>query len=291
VNVSVNGSVAPIALHPATIRRVRRAVEDADVIHVHEPLVAPTSPAAFWGAEPPAIGTFHAEPSARTRRLYRLAAPGLKRVLAKLAAVTAVSREAGSAVDHLVDGLITIPNAIDTRAFSLDVERRPGRVVFLGRDEPRKGLDVLLASWPLVRAAVPEAELVVLGAYRDVFLEGVRYAGRSIGIEKRKQLAEATVFCAPNLGGESFGIALVEAMAAGCAPVVSDLPAFRSVAGEIAAYVPAGDSQRLAEQIVALLLDGRGTQARGRAAVAAAAIYDWKRVLPGYLDIYARLAR
>ena len=291
VNVRANGSVAPIALHPATIARVRRAVADADVVHVHEPFVAPTSPAAFLGNGPPAVGTFHADPSSTMRRLYRLAGPGLKWAMAKLAAVTVVSREAGSAVDHLVDGAITIPNAIDTGVYAMNVERRPGRVVFLGRDEPRKGLDVLLAAWPLVRAAVPEAELVVLGAHRAGSQDGIRYLGMSVGPAKRQQLAEATVFCAPNLGGESFGISLVEAMAAGCAPVVSDLAAFRSVAGEIARYVPAGDSESLADQIIASLIDRDGTQDRGRAAVQAAAVYDWKQVLPRYIGIYAQLAQ
>jgi phosphatidylinositol alpha-mannosyltransferase len=290
-NVKVNGSVAPVALQPGTIGRVRRAIRDADVVHVHEPLVVPTSPAAFLGAGPPAVGTFHADPSDMTRRLYHVAAPILRRVLARFDAVTAVSRAAGSAIEHLVDEVIEIPNGIDTRAFSLDVVRRPGRVVFLGRDEPRKGLDVLLAAWPLVHAAVPEAELVVLGAYREAPHESIRYLGTSVGHQKRLQLAEATVFCAPNLGGESFGISLVEAMAAGCAPVVSDLPAFRSVAGDTARYVPVGDPESLAGQLIRALRDTNGSHMRGRAACEAAAVYDWHQVLPRYVDVYARLAR
>jgi phosphatidylinositol alpha-mannosyltransferase len=273
-NVRVNGSVAPVALQPRTISRVRRAIRDADVVHVHEPLVAPTSPAAFLGEGPPAVGTFHADPSNLTRKLYRLAGPVLRRVF-----------------EHLVDEVIEIPNGIDTGAFSLDVIRRPGRVVFLGRDEPRKGLDVLLAAWPRVRATVSEAELVVLGAYRDGAHEGIRYLGTSVGLEKRIHLAEATVFCAPNLGGESFGISLVEAMAAGCAPVVSDLPAFRSVAGDAARYVPVGNPESLADQLIQALRDGNGSHKLGRAASEAVAIYDWHQVLPKYLDLYERLAR
>jgi phosphatidyl-myo-inositol alpha-mannosyltransferase len=290
-NVRVNGSVAPVALQPRTISRVRRAIRDADVVHVHEPLVAPTSPAAFLGEGPPAVGTFHADPSNLTRKLYRLAGPVLRRVFARFGAVTAVSGAARSAIEHLVDEVIEIPNGIDTGAFSLDVIRRPGRVVFLGRDEPRKGLDVLLAAWPRVRATVSEAELVVLGAYRDGAHEGIRYLGTSVGLEKRIHLAEATVFCAPNLGGESFGISLVEAMAAGCAPVVSDLPAFRSVAGDAARYVPVGNPESLADQLIQALRDGNGSHKLGRAASEAVAIYDWHQVLPKYLDLYERLAR
>ena len=291
VNVRANGSIAPIALHPATIARVRRAIADADVVHVHEPFVAPTSLAAFLGGAPPAVGTFHADPSSVMRGFYRLAGPVLKSVTAKLAAVTAVSEAARSAVDHLVDGVITIPNAIDSGAYAINAERHPDRVVFLGRDEPRKGLDVLLAAWPVVRAAMPGAELVVLGADRHGSQDGIRYLGLSVGPAKRQQLAEATIFCAPNLGGESFGISLVEAMAAGCAPVVSDLRAFRSVAGETARYVPVGDSRMLADQIIDSLRDRDRTRDRSRAAVRTAARYDWEQVLPRYVDIYERLAR
>jgi phosphatidylinositol alpha-mannosyltransferase len=291
VGVRVNGSVAPLALHPATVGRVRRAVADADVVHVHEPLALLASPAAFLGHRPPAVGTFHADPSSTIRNLYRLAGPGLRRILAGLQVVTAVSRAAASAVEQLVDECIIIPNAVDTRSFSVDSPRRPHRVVFVGRDEPRKGLDVLLAAWPLVRAEVSDAELVVLGPDRAGSSESIRYLGVSVGEEKRRHLAEAAIYCGPNLGRESFGIGLVEAMAAGCAPVVSDLPAFRAVAGATARYVPTAHPRRLADELIASLRDTGGTQARGRQAVLAAEAYDWRHILPKYLDIYARIAQ
>lgn len=291
VRVRANGSVAPIALHPGTIARTRRAVRDADVVHVHEPLMVLTSPASFLGDGPPAVGTFHADPSDLMRRLYRLSAPVLRRVFSGLGVVTAVSRVAKSAVASLFDEVIVIPNAIDTGAFSPAAVRHPARVVFLGRDEPRKGLDVLLAAWPLVSAAVPDAELIVLGADRGAEHSGVRFFGPVGGREKRRQLAEAAVFCAPNLGGESFGISLVEAMAAGCAPVVSDLPAFRNVSGDVARYAAVANPTNLAAQLIEALRDRSGTQQRGRAARAAAAAYDWHHVLPQYLALYERVAR
>ena len=291
VGLRVNGSVAPIALHPATIARVRKAVSDADVVHVHEPFVGPTSPAAFLGSRPPAIGTFHADPAGAIKNLYRIARPGLRRIAARLQAVTAVSRAAAAAVDRLVDQCVIIPNAVDTKSFSLNVARRPHRVVFIGRDEPRKGLDVLLAAWTRVRSTVPDAELVVLGADRGDSPDGVRYLGLTVGIEKRTLLAGAAVYCAPNLGYESFGIGLVEAMAAGCAPVVSDLPAFRAVAGAAARYAPVGNPHLLADELIASLRDSSETQTRGKQAVAAASVYDWKYVLPKYLDLYSRIAK
>jgi len=291
IRVRANGSVAPIALHPGTVGRTRRAVQDADVVHVHEPLLAPTSPAAFLGDCPPAVGTFHADPSPLVRKLYQVTAPALRRVLSKLAAVTAVSQAALSGIDGLVEDVVSIPNAIDAGAFSIDAARHPNRVVFLGRDEPRKGLDVLLAAWPIVRSAVEEAELVVLGVDRDDAPQGIRYLGTTVGDEKRLQLAEAAVYCAPNLGGESFGVSLLEAMAAGCAPVVSSLPAFRQVAGKVARYAAVADPDSLATQLIRALRDPVGTEVLGKGAKAAAARYDWQQVLPDYLALYERVAQ
>jgi phosphatidylinositol alpha-mannosyltransferase len=224
------------------------------------------------------------------RKLYRVAAPFLRSILSQLRVVTAVSETAASAIHPLTRQVVLVPNAVDTGYFSLEVERRPQRVVFLGRDEPRKGLDVLLAAWPTVREAVKDAELVVLGVDRGAPDRGIRYLGSTSGIEKRTQLAGAMVFCAPNLRGESFGITLVEAMAAGCAPVVSDLSAFRQVAGEVARYAPVADPDRLAFQLIAALRDRTETEMRGRAAQAAAARFDWQHVLPMYLDLYRQAA-
>ncbi len=144
VRVRANGSVAPIALRPGTASKTRRAIAAADVVHIHEPLVFPTSSAALLGAGPPAVGTFHADPSPWMRRAYRVAAPVLRRTLSKLAAATAVSEVAAAAVRGLVDEISLIPNGIDVGAYSIEIERHPTRVVFLGRDEPRKGLDILL---------------------------------------------------------------------------------------------------------------------------------------------------
>jgi phosphatidylinositol alpha-mannosyltransferase len=291
VRVRANGSMAPIALHPAAVGKTRRAVRGADLVHIHEPLMFLTSPAAYLGTDAPAVGTFHADPSTRIRAFYRLAGPVLRRVFSRLQAVTAVSEAAASAVRHLVGELSLIPNAIDVGAFALQGERRSNRVAFLGRDEPRKGLDVLLAAWPMVRAAVNDAELVVLGVDRGGQNSGIRYLGRIVGLEKGRQLAQAGIYCAPNLGGESFGITLLEAMAAGCAPVVSDLEPFRQVAGSVARYAAVADPQSLANQLIEALRDRRESERQGEAARQAAAAYDWRHVLPRYLELYERVRR
>ncbi|MCB2223561.1 MAG: glycosyltransferase family 4 protein [Actinobacteria bacterium] len=284
--VPANRSRAPISLSPRTPARVRAAVDDADVVHVHEPLMPAVSLGVLRSGGPPLVGTFHADPGAVVRGVYRGAAPVLRRLASRLAVVTAVSETARRAVARFAPARI-VPNAVDVAAFgSTGASRVPGRVAFVGRDEPRKGLDVLLAAWPAVRAAHPGAELHVVGAARSAAPDGVVLLGRVPEADKRRELAEASVFAAPNLGGESFGIVLIEAMAAGAAVVASDLDAFRAVAGGAASLVAPGDAGALGEAIAALLADGDRAAAASSAGSALVAQYDWDRVAAAYLAAY-----
>ncbi|MCJ7726043.1 MAG: glycosyltransferase family 4 protein, partial [Acidimicrobiia bacterium] len=284
--VAANRSQAPISLSPRTPARVRAAVGDADVVHIHEPLMPMTSLGVLWSAVPPRVGTFHADPGAVVRGVYRGAAPVLRRLTGRLAVVTAVSETARSAITRFADPRI-IPNAVDVAGFrSAAGERDPLRVVFIGRDEPRKGLDVLLDAWPRVRADHPYARLRVVGAARERAPEGVEFLGRVSGDQKRSELASAAVLAAPNLGGESFGIVLIEGMAAGCAVVASDLEAFRAVAGGAAVFAEPGDPGALAIGLSKLLGDPDRTLAAAEAGNRLVERYDWSRVVDAYLGAY-----
>ena len=225
VSVPANRSRAPITLDPRAVGRVRAAVAGADVVHVHEPFMPITSLAALIGSKVPIVGTFHADPGGLARAVYRGASWPLRRLAGRLAVATAVSPVAAASVERLVD-LRLIPNGVDVDAYRDDLPKA-NRALFIGRDERRKGLQQLLLAWPLIRARVPEAELRVVGAERTSGPAGVTFLGRVDEESKRTELAEASVMCAPNTGGESFGIVLVEAMASGCAVVASDIPAFR----------------------------------------------------------------
>lgn len=289
IEIPINRSSAPVRLTPGTTRRVIRALAEADVVHIHEPLVPAVSLGAMLRASKPLVGTFHADPSATVRRLYRLAAPALRSLVKRLNVITAVSRIAAEAISPFAYGVELIPNAIDVESYrDKATQPDPHQVVFLGRDEPRKGLDVLLQAWPAVVKRVPTARLVVAGAVRDEPLPGVTYLGPVDEADKRKALNGSAVAVAPNLGGESFGIVLVEAMAAGCAVIASRLPAFEAVAGEAASYVDPGDVDDLARALIVLLDDPDLVRARQRDGTRRAEHYDGSRVIDDYLKLYTR---
>ena len=286
ISLPANGSRAPIALQPSILRRARQAVEGADVVHVHEPLMPMVGWALLRDGGIPTVGTFHADPSSLIRSTYRRVSPIGRRMVRNLVGASAVSEVAASAVRPFRPTLEIIPNGLDTAQYLTKGTKDPHRLVFIGRDEPRKGLDVLLAAWPTIRTAVPAATLEVIGAIRSERIEGVRFLGRVDGPEKRRTLTTASIFVAPNLGGESFGITLLEGMAAGCAVVASDLPAFTAVGESAASFFPRGDSDALARRVTAFLSDEESLRVAAEAAVRRSSFYDWATVLPAYILMY-----
>lgn len=284
--VRINRSRAPLALRPSAIRRTRRAVADADVVHIHEPFMPAVSLAALLGESPPRVGTFHADTGALVAGLYRAAGTLLRSWAQRLSVATAVSPVAQRSVASITATEI-IPNGIDVAGYERAVERQANRVVFLGRDDPRKGLDVLLRAWERVPAGF---ELLVIGAARDEAPSGVRFLGRVAEDEKLDMLASAAVLCAPNTGEESFGLIVAEGMAAGCAVVASGIPAFAAVLGDAGLLVPPRDPAALAETITALLRSPEQAAALGKAARNEVRRFDRSSVVAAYLDAYRRAA-
>ena len=285
-SVRANRSRAPIAVNPRVIARVREAVADADVVHVHEPFVPMVSLGAILADTPPTVATFHADPGSLIRRAYRVAGPVVARVASRVRVFTAVSLVAASAVAGSVRGIRIIPNGVDLAMFEGNDPRQPRRVVFVGRDEPRKGLDVVLEAWPRIVARVSDAELHVVGAQRERGPAGVTFLGRLDADAKVTELRRATVLVAPNLGGESFGIVVLEGLASGCAVVASDIPAFRAVAGEAARFVPRADPPALADAVIDLLGDHAGAARLGAAGRGRARLFGRETVLGAYLAAY-----
>ncbi|HDH02782.1 MAG TPA: glycosyltransferase family 1 protein, partial [Actinobacteria bacterium] len=251
--VSANGSRVPIALSPLVGRRLLARAEEADVVHVHEPWI----PIAGWAAQltaKPTILTFHADPANLIRRAYGHSAWLLARLANRSKAVTVVSRTAASAIAPFAPHPVIIPNGVEVNPMA-GRARRSQSAVFVGRDEDRKGLKVLLRAWPQVRAKFPNARLTVLTSRTQPMMEGVEVLVGADDPTKLERLASSAVFVAPNLGGESFGITVAEAMAAGCAVVASDIPAFADLLGGAGRLVVPGDSVGLAATLSGLFED------------------------------------
>jgi phosphatidylinositol alpha-mannosyltransferase len=286
-SIEANRSKAPVALGPSSWGKVRRALSDVDVLHIHEPLV----PLVGWSAlslDKPTVATFHAEAPDWVGNVYRWA-PWVGRRL-RGAAITAVSVTASRSIPEAWGDPEIVPNAIAVDSYDLPVDRSAHQVAFLGRDEPRKGLEILLEAWPAVRSVIPEAELVVMGATRRDNVLGAKFTGPISGAEKKRVLASSQVYVAPNLGGESFGIVVLEAMAAGCAVVASNIPGFVDVAGGTAEHVPVGDPASLARAITGLLSDAARARALGESGRQRARLFDWSVVAARYRDLYTEAA-
>lgn len=299
IGIPANGSVAPITFGPIAAVRIRRALAgfEPDVVHLHEPLIPSLSLLALLSIKAPAVGTFHA--AARSSLLYRICGPVLMKVMDRLTARTAVSEAAGRLVARYFPGeLLSTPNGVDVGRFAAvaPTELGPGpHVLFLGRLEPRKGADVLIRAMALLSDT--GATLVVAGDGRlrsrlQVLATGlggrVRFLGAVSEADKARLLRSCDLYCAPNLGGESFGIVLVEAMAAGCPIVCSDLEEFEVVAGDAAIFAPVGRPAPLAEALRSVLSDPERALTMRKKSSARACVYDWSRLVTGVEAIYER---
>ncbi|HLI15687.1 MAG TPA: glycosyltransferase family 4 protein [Acidimicrobiales bacterium] len=260
-----NGSRAPVALGPGALARTRRflASFDPDVVHVHEPFVPGPALASLIVARVPVVATFH---RAGAGAGYRLAGLALRRLLGRLDDVVAVSEAARETLLAVVGpgaGRCSIePNGVDLERFvaAVPAARAAPVVCFVGRHEQRKGLAVLLEAFASLEI---EARCWVVGTGPLSAPLRARYGADPrvewLGVlgdaELASHLAAADVLAAPSLGGESFGVVLLEAMAAGAAVVASDLPGYRDAAGDAACYVPPGDARCLAAALRSLLTD------------------------------------
>lgn len=298
VPLVANGSVAPIAPDLACALRTMAVLRDEafDVVHLHEPLVPGPCLTALMTAESPLVGTFHAAGASAS---YRWAGRALGWAASRLAVRVAVSEAAATlARTHLGERYEVLPNGIEVARFA-DAQPWPSEgptVMFLGRHEPRKGLAVLLEAWADVPGDVtlwvagdgPETSRLRAATAGD---HRVQWLGRVSDDERARRLRGADVFCAPSLGGESFGVVLLEAMAAGTAVVASDLPGYATVARaeREALLVAPGDAPALAKALGQVVGDGERASALVTAGRARAEELSMDRLARRYLERYAAL--
>lgn len=304
IAVPYNGSVARLNLGFRSTRRVREWIRtgDFDVMHVHEPVSPGISAVALWAAQGPIVATWHSsmEKSRALQSMFYLAQTVLEKARGRIA-VSELARR--TLVDHVGGDAVLIPNGVDCAAFAEAIPfpgwPGPGKALFfLGRlDEPRKGLDVLLAALPRIAERHPDVRVLLAGPGdadditkklpREV-ADRLTFLGTVSEEDKVRAFHSADVYVAPNTGGESFGIVLLEAMASGTAVAASDLEAFRRVLdnGTAGRHFTNGDPDALADVVNELLADDEGRAEMERVALERAWLYDWGRVTREIVDVY-----
>lgn len=304
IAVRYNGSVARLSMGVSATRKVRSWIRrsDLDVLHVHEPVAPSLSLLALWSARGPIVATWHSSQD-RSRILsagYSVAQTAMEKVRGRIA----VSEDARrTLVTHLGGDAVLIPNGVRVSAFA-SRERLPGvdpsrpSLLFLGRiDEPRKGLDVLLAALPAILNAMPASQVLIAGpgsapeslaAMPDSLRSAVTFLGRLSDEDKVRALRSVDVYVAPHTGGESFGIVLAEAMAAQTAVVASDLPAFGRVldGGTCGLLFPNGNADALAAAVVRALGDQDLRSELVLAGDRRVLQFDWDRVVDDVIAVY-----
>jgi phosphatidylinositol alpha-mannosyltransferase len=300
VPIPYNGSIARLAFGPRVALRVRVAIRRyrPDVVHVHEPFAPSVGLATILATRRPVVATFHA--SAPRSRAYRVASPVLRPLYRRLAARVAVSDEARRTVeDALGDGVRVIPNGVDWRRFASVAPPQGSTVLFIGRFEPRKGARVLIDAFKTLKERRPDATLIMVGegsqrraceeAVPEKFRDDVTFVGRVEPWELADTMGHAAAVAVPSLGGESFGIVLLEGMAAGRPVVASNIPGYAAVLrdGIDGLLVPPGDPAALADALAAILDDPNRALAMGEAGRERARRYDWPAVAAEIEEVYA----
>lgn len=300
--VPYNGSVARLSFGIRATRRVRQWIRhgDFDVVHIHEPLAPSLSLLACWAAQGPLVATWHSSQD-RSRILnagYYIAQTAMEKIRGSIA-VSEAART--TLVEHVGGDAVLIPNGVRVSDFrdqeGVSVSGSP-TILFLGRiDEPRKGLSVLIAAAPHILAQLPEVTFSIAGPgdlepflaeipedLRDRFV----FHGGVSDDHKRRLLHQADLYVAPHTGGESFGIVLVEAMAAGTPVVASDIAAFSTVlqGGDSGVLFNNGDSEDLARACISILGSSEQCLSLVEKANRRVMDFDWNVVVNQVIAVY-----
>lgn len=299
-SVPANGSRAPIALAPRSWSATRETLRglDPDVVHVHEPFVPTVGLAALRSHVAPLVATFH---RGGAGRIYPLLAPLLRGEFEKIGERVVVSEEALDTLRRvfgpLAASIVVVPNAIDLERFSHAAKSGSSGqqvVVFVGRHEARKGLSVLLEAFG---DGLGDARLEVIGDGPEQAKLLQRFSRPGVvdflgAIDDRAladHVAGAQVLVAPSLSGESFGVVLLEAMAARTAVIASALPGYRLAAGDAAEFVPPGDPTALRAALTTLLESPDRREALVAKGVIRASHHSFSALAERYLAIYRSL--
>ena len=296
VIVPANGSLPNIVLSPRAFFRIRHALERErfDVLHLHEPMTPAICTSVLVVARTPLVGTFHASGELGWMNLGK---PMWGFLIDRLDHRVAVSERARVSQQRWLPGEYeVIPNGVLTPE-SAGAGGREHRIVFAGRQEPRKGLHVLLRAWPEIRArtglrltvagADPLAVRLLLARLR-VPDDGIDVVGFLSQEQLTETLLGAKALIAPSLGQESFGMVLTRAFACALPVVASDIPGYREVlTQEASVAVAAGDPEALTDAVTDLIADEPRRASMGEAArEIALERYSWPGIARRLVAIY-----
>ena len=302
ISIAYNGAVARLLFGPVAFSRVKSWIADGnfDVLHLHEPAIPSISLLACWAAEGPMVGTFHAA-SGRKKIAFAIT-PFVEPVIEKLNARIAVSEAARETLRiHLDTDAMVVPNGIYAARFAdatVDPRWSGNTIGFIGRfEEHRKGLSVLIEALPQILTQIPDIRILIAGpGDPESFLEKLEphmrnrftFLGTISESDKANFMASVGIYVAPNTGGESFGIILAEALAAGAAVLASDIPAFDSLlgGGEYGTLFESENAQDLADKAIALLKDPAHRSAIAKRGHDYAQSFDWDVVAERIYDVY-----
>ena len=314
VMIPANRSFCLVPVGWRLSERVRQVLRegDFDIVHTHGPLAPVLPMLAIKHSKSVNIATFHAAHSSSLG--YKIFSPILRHYFDKLSGLIAVSEVAKESMDKYFNGdYRIIPNGIDTNRFNPELEPietytdgRPN-ILFVGRFDPRKGLKYLLMAMPRILKAVPTARLLVVGKgflesyYRRYlqpeFRESVVFVGYVEPDLLPRYYATSDIFCSPATGAESFGIILLEAMAAGTPLVASSIDGYRQVVDHMndGILVPPMDHEALADSTVRLLTDKSLRMKFRESGLKKAELYSWQRVTKTieqyYVEVMERASR
>jgi phosphatidylinositol alpha-mannosyltransferase len=303
VPIPFNGAIARILFGPIATSRVRQWIQngDFDILHIHEPAIPSLSLLACVAADGPMVATFHA--SAPKQKAIFAVGPILEPVLEKLNARIAVSEMARETLKvHFDTEAVVIPNGIDTKKYQAGVRNgdwyRPHTLGFLGRfDEERKGLDVLIKAIPEIAKAIPDVRVLIAGpGSQEEVLRGVeasvknrlQFLGRLSEPQKADFFKSIDAYVAPNTHGESFGIILAEAMAAGAPIIASDIKAFTDLLadGKYGKAFTNKSSKSLAQSCITVLGDTERLNRMREEGLEYSQSFDWNYVASQIMDVY-----
>ena len=303
VPIPFNGAIARILFGPIATSRVRQWIQngDFDILHIHEPAIPSLSLLACVAADGPMVATFHA--SAPKQKAIFAVGPILEPVLEKLNARIAVSEMARETLKvHFDTEAVVIPNGIDTKKYQAGVRNgdwyRPHTLGFLGRfDEERKGLEVLIKAIPEIAKAIPDVRVLIAGpGSQEEVLRGVdasvknrlQFLGRLSEAQKADFFKSIDAYVAPNTHGESFGIILAEAMAAGAPIIASDIKAFTDLLadGKYGKAFTNKSSKSLAQSCITVLGDTERLNRMREEGLEYSQSFDWNCVASQIMDVY-----